>query len=177
MVTSFDMLNEHDYEKMASEIEALSAQSEAQLYELIGNALYDSGLSVATVPGDFGFLQPVMYNPAVERFSVARVADFVMNTKPLPKPDAQSRGKILLEKVKKAICEDAAIAALFSDNNKTLKEILKVLLPFIAKVLKISSFNPVVMAIIVAIAAFILKIGYKMYCEVPSAAPVSTDGN
>ena len=163
-------LNEEELEKMALEIETLSRESsKEQLYELIGNSLYDSGLSVVksdgAVASNYGFLQPAMFDSSVETFSVSKVADYVWHTEPIDKAQAGTFGKNLMKKVKKVICKNTKIAELFT-NDGTLKDNLQMLIPLLLTALGFAALTPLALAIIAGIIALVLKIGYVAYCDI-----------
>lgn len=161
-------LSEQDLEKMAQEITEINeSKSEEELFELIGNALHDSGLTVSTSEG-FEVIEPKMYDEHVERFNFVKSLAYVADTQPLSPQDAKQEGKKLWQrikdKVRNVICNDPEVRKLL-EGGGTLKEYLKVLIPLILPALGLAALNPILLAIVVAIIALIIKIGVKAYCE------------
>lgn len=161
-------LSEQDIEKMAQEImEITESKSEDELFELIGNALHDSGLTVSTSES-FSVIEPKMYDQHVENFNFVKSLAYVADTQPLSPHDAKQEGKKFWQrfkdKVRNIICNDPEIRKLL-EGDGTLKEYLKVLIPLILTALGLAALNPILLAIVVAIIALIIKIGIKAYCE------------
>lgn len=161
-------LTESDFEKMALEINEISqTKSETELLELIGNALHDSGMTVST-NDSFEIIRPKMFDEGIERFSIVKSYSFVANTNALKPKDAKKEGeklwKRLKDKLRKVICTDPKIKELITGNG-TLKDFLIAGIPLLLAALGISTLNPVLLAIIAAIFALILKVGFQEYCE------------
>jgi len=162
-------LTEQDFEKMAREIQEISeTRTEDNLYEAIGYALYDSGYAVAT-SNSFAILQPKMYNERVEKFNMQKSIDYVADIQPLKADEARKEGKRFWGRfkntLKKVICSDEKVAKLINGEG-TLKDYLITGIPLIITALGASALNPVVLAIVAAVLALIVKIGFAAYCEI-----------
>jgi len=154
-------LNDKNLDKMASEIEALcESRSEDELCEMIGNVLYDEGLAIAET--DDLMLVSAMYDAKKEDFSITKIADYVMDTKPIKKGKAKKEGKIFRDKLKKMICTNETIVKYFSKGGD-LKEGIKFILEILKKTIPISQITLVVIA---AAIALILKVGINKYCGI-----------
>ena len=173
MIRTVDQLSDEDFGKIASDIDALDkAKDEEQLCELVGNALYDSGLSVtvsdASNAGDI--LEPVVFESQGDDISIDKAVGFVMDTDALPKSVARRSGKNLMKRVRQAICNDPKLSKAFSDD-ATLKDCLKVIIPYLVNLLKLGPLTAPALVIIAGVVALILKVGYKSYCNItPSPA-------
>lgn len=162
-------LTEQDFEKMAQEIQTISeTKSENEIFELIGNALHDSGMTVSTSK-TFDIIHPKMYNESLEKFSMEKSFDFVADTEPLTAEDAKEEGrnfwKRFKDKLKSAICNDSKIRDLLTGDG-TLKDYLIAGVPLILAALGLGAINPLLLAIIAAVFALIVKVGFQAYCEV-----------
>ena len=156
-------LTDENLDKMALEIEALcDARNADELYEMIGNVLYNEGLAIA----DTEDLQlvPVMYSADKEDFNIIKIADYVMDTKPISKNRAKKEGKKFRDKLKKMICSNSTITGYFSKDGN-LKEGIKFISSILSKTIPIS---PIILVIIAAAIALILKVGINKYCGLPS---------
>lgn len=162
-------LTESDFEKMALEINEISqTKSESELLELIGNALHDSGMTVST-NDSFEIISPKMFDEGIERFSIVKSFNFVADTNALRPTDAKKEGeklwKRLKDKLRAVICNDPRIKELITESG-TLKDFLIAGIPLLLGALGLGVLNPVLLAIIAAIFALILKIGFQEYCEI-----------
>ncbi len=156
-----------DYARMALEITTLSEENEEDdLLESIGNAMHDSGYTTATDDSE-DLLQPKMFD-GLEKINLAKAVAFVDDTRALTREKARGEGKKFWkrfkEKLRIAICKDAALADLINGKG-TLKQYLTVGIPLVAAALGIGVINPVLLAIIAATFALILKVGFAAYCE------------
>lgn len=162
-------LTEADFEKMAQEINEISEkQSEESLLAILGNALHDSGLTVSS-SNSFAILQPKMFNEGIEKFSMKKSMDFVSETDPLTPNDAEAEGRRFWQrfkdKLRAAICNDSKIKELL-EGDGTLKDYLIIGIPLILAALGVAVLNPVWLAIIAAVFALIMKVGFQAYCEI-----------
>lgn len=162
-------MNDQDFEKMAAEIQKISKTStEDVLYEAIGKALDDIGFAVAA-DKSFSIIQPKMVNAVGEKFSMMKSLNYVTNVKPVTKLNAKKEGKKFWkrfkDKLQKAICNDPKIKELLTGNG-TLKEYLIAGIPIILAAIGLSVLNPVTLAIIAAVFALIIKVGFEAYCEI-----------
>lgn len=162
-------LSEQDFEKMAQEIQEISEiESEDSLFEIMGNALHDSGLTVST-SDSFEILQPKAYNESLEKFNLMKSVKFVSDPEPLSNKEAKKEGKRFWkrfkDKLKTTICNDSKIKELL-EGDGTLKEYLMAGIPLVLAALGISALNPLAMAILATVFALILKVGFKAYCEI-----------
>lgn len=162
-------LTEVDFEKMAQEIQEISdQQSEDALFESIGNALHDSGLTTAS-DNSFEIIQPKVFNEAKEKFSMKKAYSFVADTTPLTIEESKEEGKRFWgrfkDKLKATICNDTKIKALLLGDG-TLKEYLIAGIPLILAALGIAALNPLALAIVGAVMALIVKVGFQAYCEI-----------
>lgn len=167
---NLSQMTEQDYEKMAQEINEISqTKSETELLELIGTALHDSGLTVSTSESS-EIVQPKMFNENKEKFSVAKSFDFVVKSEPLTQNDAKEEGEKFWyrfkDKLQDVICTDSRIKELITGNG-TLKDFIVAGIPLVLAALGLITINPVFLAIIAAVFALILKVGFKAYCELP----------
>jgi len=165
MITTVEQLNDQDLAQLASEIEALSREDDDQLFELTGNALYDIGLAPVEETTDGPLLQPVMYNPNIAKVNLSSIADYVMKTDPLTKTESIKSGKNFKERLRKAICSNKTIAAIFKSDT-ALKDNLKQIIPKVMGILGLAALSPLNLLIVCAVIALILKIGYDAYCGV-----------
>ncbi len=161
-------LSEVDFEKMAQEINEISeTKSEEALFAIIGNALHDSGLTVSS-SNSFEILNPKMFSEVTEKFNMKKSLEFVSETEPLSPDDAQAEGKKFWQrfkdKLKVTICNDAKIKALLTGDG-TLKDYLIAGIPLVLTALSIGVLNPLALAIIAAVFALIIKVGFLAYCE------------
>lgn len=161
-------MTEADFEKMALEIDEISqTNSEEELLAVLGNALHDSGLTVSS-SNSFEILQPKMFNEGLEKFSMRKSMRFVSDTEPLTKPEAEAEGKRFWkrfkEKLNVAICNDVKIKELI-ETQGTLKDYLIAGIPLILSALSITFLNPLALAIVAAVFALIIKVGFQAYCE------------
>lgn len=160
-------MTEQDFEKMAQEINEISeAKSESELLELIGNALHDSGFTVSTSKSSH-IIQPKMFNEETERFSMAKSFNFVEDRKPFASDDAKKEGKKFWDrskdKLQKIICNDPDIKDLILGNG-TLKDLIILGIPLVLTALGLATISPVFLAIIGAVFALIVKVGFRAYC-------------
>ncbi|PLX08130.1 MAG: hypothetical protein C0596_07470 [Marinilabiliales bacterium] len=156
-----------DFEKMAQEINEISeSNTEDEILKLIGNALHDSGMTVVD-NNSKGIIKPKMYNPEKEKFNIVKSLNFVADTKSLTPKDAKKEGKKFWkrfkEELQEAICSDDKIKKLM-DGKGTLKEYLVVGIPMVLAALGVA-LNPIFLAIIAAVFALIIKVGFRAYCE------------
>jgi hypothetical protein len=161
-------LTEADFEKMAQEIQEISeTQTEDSLLETIGNALHDSGLTVSTA-NSFEILQPKAFSEATEKFSMKRSFSFVSDTTPMSTNEAKEEGRKFWQrfkdKLRSAICNDSKIKELL-EGDGTLKDYLIAGIPLILAALGIGALNPLALAIVAAVVALIVKVGFQAYCE------------
>ena len=162
-------LTEEDFEKMAQEIDEINeTNSEDDLLERIGNALHDSGLTVAT-GNNFEIIKPKMFNQNLEKFSMKASLDFVADTTPLTTEDAVEEGRRFVgrfkDKLKVVLCNDSKIRDLITGEG-TLKDYLIAGVPLVVAALGLTALNPLLLAIVAAVFALIVKVGFQTYCEI-----------
>ena len=167
---NLSQMTEQDYEKMAQEINEISqTKSETELLELIGTALHDSGLTVSTNKSS-QIVQPKMFNENKEKFSVLKSLNFVVESEPLTPDDAKNEGEKFWyrfkDKLQKVICSDSRIKELITGNG-TLKDFIVAGIPLVLVALGLATINPIFLAIIAAVFALIVKVGFQAYCELP----------
>jgi hypothetical protein len=161
-------LTEADFEKMAQEIQEISeTQSEDSLLESLGNALHDSGLTISTA-NSFEILQPKAFNEATEKFSLKKSISFVADRTPITTSEAKEEGRKFWQrfkdKLRSAICNDPKIKELL-EGDGSLKDYLIAGIPLILSALGIGALNPLALAIVAAVVALIVKVGFQTYCE------------
>ncbi|GAB3656769.1 hypothetical protein GCM10028791_28850 [Echinicola sediminis] len=166
-------LTEQDYEKMAMEINEISeSKSENELFELIGNALHDIGLTVST-SSTTEIITPKMFDQNLEKFSLIKSLNFVADTASMAPEGAKREGrklwKRIKEKLRTVICNDPNIQALLKGEG-TLKDYLKTGIPLVMTALGLAALNPVLLFIVTSVFALIIKTGFAAYCEVPQEA-------
>ena len=162
-------LTEADFEKMAQEITEISeTESEESLLATLGNALHDSGLT-DTSSNSIEVLKPKMYNEGTEKFSMRKSMNFVSETEPLQPIEAEEEGRRFWQrfkdKLRVTICNDSKIKELL-EGDGALKDYLIAGIPLILAALSIAALNPLVLAIIAAVFALIIKVGFQAYCEI-----------
>ena len=110
-----------------------------------------------------------MFGGANDRISMLKSYDYVANVKPVTRTNANKEGKKFWKrfkkKKKKAICNDPKIKELMTGNG-TLKDYLITGIPLVLAALGLGVLNPVTLAIIAAVFALILKVGFEAYCEI-----------
>ena len=162
-------LTDQDFDKMATEIQRISKNvSEEDLYTSLGRALDDLGYAVSS-SRSFEILQPKMFGGTNERVNLAKSYDYVANVRPATKAKANKEGKKFWkrfkDKLQRAICNDPKIKDLLTGQG-TLKEYLITGIPLVLAALGLGVLNPVTLAIIAAVFALIVKVGFQAYCEV-----------
>jgi hypothetical protein len=162
-------MTDQDFERMASEIQSLSRNSpDDELFTAIGKGLDDLGYTVST-SRNYDLILPKMYGLAGDKVSMLKSFNYVANVKPVTKINAKKEGKKFWkrfkEKLQKAICNDPKIRELM-EGEGTLKDYLKVGIPLVMAALGLAVLNPVVLAIIAAVFALIVRVGFKAYCEI-----------
>lgn len=85
------LLENQDYEKMAQDIlETSKTKSEDELFEILGNALYDSGLEIS--PEDYEEATiPISFEADTKQFNVFKTLNYVANSEPVSSKN--SKGK------------------------------------------------------------------------------------
>lgn len=133
------------------------------LFRTIGNGLYDENLEVIEQAGKI-VLEPKAINTptfAMQSFM------FVKNANPQSEEDNKQEGEKLFKrintKIQKEICTNETIYSLFMKENN-LKSALSQILPIVLAGIAVS-LNAIGMAILIAILALIIKVGYETYCE------------
>jgi len=162
-------LTDQDFEKMAKEIQEISDNSsEDSLFETIGNALHDSGLTVQT-NNSLEMFQVKAFNEGTEKFNLRKSVSFVDDTTALSTDQAKEEGKKFWErfkdKLQSTICNDSKIKALL-DGDGTLKDYLVAGIPLILAALGMAVLNPLALAIIASVLALVVKVGFKTYCDI-----------
>lgn len=161
-------LTENDFEKMAQDINELSeSNTENQLLMLIGNALHDSGMTFSTA-NSFELVTPKMFDQSIENVNLRNIVGFVAETHPLTPNEAENEGKGFWKRFKEnlrvEICTNPTIKELMLGDG-TLKDYLKVGIPLVLAALGLSVINPLVLTIIAAVFALIIKVGFNAYCS------------
>lgn len=162
-------ITEADFEKMAQEINEISeTHSEEKLLAILGNALHDSGLTVST-SNSIEILQPKIYNESTEKFSMKKSLNFVPKIAPLTQPEAEAEGvrfwQRFKDKLRVTICNDFKIVELIKSDG-TLKDYLIACIPLILASLRIEALNPLSFAMIAAVFALFIKLGFRTYCAI-----------
>jgi hypothetical protein len=133
------------------------------LKSAIGNGLYDENLEVNEQAGKIVLEPKAINTPAFALQSFM----FVKNPTPRNEEDSKQDGekffKRLNEKIQKEICTNKTIYSLFMEENN-LKSALSQILPIVLAGIAVS-LNAIGMAILIAILALIIKVGYQSYCE------------
>ncbi len=169
-------LTEQDFALMAEEIDEISeAQSEDSLFEIIGNMLHDSGLTVSNSES-YEIVEPKIFNQKKQKFSLKKSVAFVADTNPLTPNEAQKEGKRFWVRFKKklrsVICNDPKIRELL-DGDGNLKDFLTAGIPLVLAALGIIMLNPLALAIIATVFALIVKVGFQVYCDVSQDEVIS----
>jgi hypothetical protein len=162
-------LTDADFEKMALEIQEISLdQTEDSLFQTIGNAMHDNGLTVST-EDSMELFQPKAFNEGSEKFNMVKSFSYVSDTMALSAHDAKGEGRSFWTrfktKLRGTICNDVKIKELLDGEGK-LTDFLKTGIPLIIAALGLTVLNPLWLAIIAAVFALILKVGFKTYCEI-----------
>ena len=160
------ILENQDYEELANEVQQIaSTKSEDSLYEILGNAIYDSGLEISPI----GFPEATMFRIRIknsQKFNLIKTMDFVQNSAPLTKEEAKKEGKSLFQRIKKEICTNEKIKEFFTGES-ALRDYLKTIIPIILAIISSSlTLGPIGLAIAVAILALLIKVGYQAYCDI-----------
>lgn len=160
------ILEEQDYEKLAQDIlEVSETKSEDELFEILGNALYDSGLDVAPESYDEAAIA-VTFGEKATQFNILQTLDFVADSEPLAKKEAKKRGKGLFRRIKKAICSNEKIRD-FLTGETELKDYLKTGIPVLLGLISSSlTLGPIGLAIATVIIALLIKVGYQKFCGI-----------
>ncbi|MFA5298250.1 MAG: hypothetical protein WC389_08605 [Lutibacter sp.] len=159
-------LENQDYAQLAEQVQAIvESKSDDNLYEIIGNALYDSGLDIA--PDEYPEAAiPITFDEKTVNFSILKSMKFVEDTTPISKSEAQRKGKKLWQRIKKELCGNEKIKDFFTGESN-LKENLKTIIPIILGLISSTlALGPLGLAIAVAIIALLFKVGYQSYCEI-----------
>ncbi len=161
-------LSGNNLDNVARDVQKISEEmSETELYAIIGNALHDLGYTVAH-SNDFEIITPKAYDEKSELISLYKSVSYVANTKALEKDEALKEGKSFWsrfgEKLRSTICSDPKIKSLITGQG-TLKDYLTIGIPMVLAALGVGAINPVLLAIIAASFALIVKVGFKAYCE------------
>lgn len=162
-------LTEEDYKVLAEQIETLSQQDENEIFKIIGNSLNREGYSVAD-DAEPGILQPkMMIDFPNRRIDPLKALEFANSPFKIKKVDARKTGKSFWKKfekkIKKEICSNESIKAIITGNG-TLVDYLKAGIPILLTALGITAVNPTMLAVIIAVFALIVKVGYKTYCDI-----------
>lgn len=159
-------LEQQDYDQLAKQVQIISeTKQEDELFEIIGNALYDSGLDVS--PANFiEATIPVAFDRTTLKFNILETIQFVENTEPITKEEAKKKGKKLLKRIKNELCSNEGVKDFFTGNSD-LKDNLKVIIPLVLGLVSSTlTLGPIGLAIAVAVIALLLKVGYEAYCEI-----------
>lgn len=151
---------------LASQLQQIiNSKSEENLYEIIGNALYDSGLQISSLQYPEATI-PITLNEDSTNFNILESIKFIEDTTAITKVEAIIRGKGLLKRIKTQLCTNETIKNFFTGDNK-LTDNLKVIIPIILSLISSTlALGPVGLAIAVALIALLIKIGYEAYCAV-----------
>lgn len=155
-----------DFEHMEREILQINeGNSEEALCTVIGNALHDSGLTVAE-DDSFKLVVPKVYNEATTPFSLKSSFDFTANTQ--PNNQAQQEGRKFWRrfrnKLRHTICNEPTIQALM-DQGGDLRDYLAIIIPIIMGALGLTVLNPLALGLIAAVLAMLIKSGFHAFCE------------
>jgi len=158
-------LTEPEFEIMAEEIN--ENKSENELFQLIGEALHNSGFTVST-SNTVGIMQTKMFNQDVESISLIKSIDFLTETEPLSTEEAIEEGGKFWErfkdKLRSVICNDLKIKELI-EGDGSLKDFLVIAIPLILAALGITVLSPMLLIVIAAVFALIVKVGFNAYCS------------
>ena len=168
-IMTLAQLTDQDFDKMATEIQRISRNaSDDDLYTALGKALDDLGYTVSSSKS-FEIIHPKMFGGANDKISMLKSYDYVANVKPVTRTNANKEGKKFWkrfkDKLQKAICNDPKIKELMTGNG-TLQVYLITGIPLVLAALGLGVLNPVTLAIIAAVFALILKVGFEAYCEI-----------
>ncbi len=157
-----------DFEQMAHDLSELSQnKTEDELLEIIGQSLYGLGYEIAS-SSEVDIIKPIS-SSELRNMGIAAAVDFVENRNlaltEQVKMEAVGFWKGFKEKLKEAICNDPKIRDLITGDG-TLKEYLIVGVPLVLAALGMSALNPLLLAIVAAVFALIIKVGFKTYCEI-----------
>jgi hypothetical protein len=112
---------------------------------------------------------PKMFNEGTEKFSMKKSMNFVSETEPLQPIEAEAEGRRFWQrfkdKIRVTICNDSKIKELL-EGDGTLKDYLIAGIPLILAYLSIPALYPLALAIIAAVFALIIKVGFQAYCEI-----------
>lgn len=166
-------MSDVDYQQMADQIQSISdAKSEEELYEVIGNGLYDLGYDVAEDESD-AVIAVKHEIASYGQVNLSKAFSFVADNASLTIAAASSKGRGFWDrfekKVKHFICTNPDIQELMNGNG-SLREYVKVAIGLILSALGIVALSPVALGIITAVIALIVKIGWQAYCDVQPAA-------
>lgn len=159
-------LQNQDYEQLAQQVQNISKiKKEDELFEIIGNALYDSGLDVSPLSFPEATI-PVTIDGETLKFNALNSLNFVEDTEPLTKEEAKKKGKGLFKRIKNELCGNESIKEFFTGKSD-LKDNLKIILPVVLGLVSSTlTLGPIGLAIAVAVIALLLKVGYEAYCEI-----------
>jgi hypothetical protein len=174
-MNSLLQISDNDYSRMAYEIEELKSKDDKELYQALGNALYDNGFSTpkskrsgpeSAGMGPFGLI-PCMYDMYEEPYNITEAVKFVSDPTPISKTKAEREGKRfwkqMQDKLKEVICTDKNMQELLADENE-LADYLKQGIPLLLAALGIAALSPLWLSIVAIIFALIIKVGFKIYC-------------
>lgn len=177
-------LQDSDFEKLANDIEEISKLDENEIYRTIGLALHREGLtSNQTIEktvfnpnkedlnvshfNSLNLFAPKTDNNTLGSFSGKVVYDFISKNEQIDYKNAEKEGEAFWEtfkeKLRIAICTNENIVKLINGDGK-LTDYLKVILPLIAVGLGVS-LSPVMLSIIIAALALLIKVGLQAYCS------------
>lgn len=161
-----ELLKNQNYDELANQVqEIIDTKSKDDLYEIIGNALYDSGLDVS--PEDYPEAAiSLAIDINTKNFDFLKSVNFVEDTSPISKAEAKKKGKGLWKRIKTELCSNEKIRDFFTGNSD-LKDNLKVIIPIILGLISSTlTLGPLGLAVAVAIIALLIKVGYQAYCEI-----------
>lgn len=161
-----ELLKNQNYAELADQVKEITeSKSEDNLYEIIGNALYDSGLELAP-QGYTEAAIPLSMNLKTMNYDFLKSVNFVEDTTPISKSEAMKKGKGLWKRIKTELCSNNKIKDFFTGDSN-LKDNLKMLIPIILGLVSSTlALGPLGLTIAVTIIALLIKIGYQEYCEI-----------
>ncbi|MEQ8242354.1 hypothetical protein [Fulvivirga sp.] len=157
---------EEDFENLEKDIYRLSDRSADDLYRIIGNGLYDLALKVSENEGESIVESSMSFS---KKLNTIAAVDYVENAESIASASASENGKGFFkrfkQRLKNAICNDEKIKKLM-EGKGSLKEYLIIGIPMVLAALGMAALNPVLLAIIAATFALIVKVGWEAYCNI-----------
>ena len=165
----FTNLKDEQLVVLADQILDVSKKKSAKdLYQLLGNALRESGFSVdaegnaTPMPDKFFERSPGQKMDIQESFQ--RLSELASKNGAEIETDGKNFWERFKEELRNTLCKDEKIKNLFNTDG-ALKELIKISIPVILTALGWAAMGPFGLAILAGVLALIAKVGFKVYCE------------